>query len=197
MTPALHEAASAGYGARAVEDRATRRAIADARGYHRLQPLAEPAELDFADYLHERRSDIALAPSRAGVVRLDYAVTNGILPIATAVQLGLIADELIENALQRGFPGGRGGRIAVSFAAMGETWVLLVEDSGVGRTHGTRANAGLTIAGALATLLGGELAIADVVAGTRCTVTLPRPWPSAVPRAEGSSTNRHPSGPAK
>ena len=53
MTTALHEAASVGHGARAIEDRATRQAIADARECQHLLPLAEPAQLDFADYLGE------------------------------------------------------------------------------------------------------------------------------------------------
>jgi two-component system, sensor histidine kinase PdtaS len=169
------EAAAAAQGTRAVEDRATRQAIADARRCHGLVPMAEPAALDFADYLDELRGDFALAFGRAGRVRLGCAVTDGLLPIATAVRLGLIADELIANALQHGFPAGRGGRVAVTFSATAEAWVLTVEDDGVGRPLGAPTGAGLKIVAALTTLLGGELVLADAAAaGTRCVVTLPR-----------------------
>jgi two-component sensor histidine kinase len=131
-------------------------------------------ELDFADYLYEVCRDVALAAGPADSVRLVCTVTDGLLPSATAVRLGLIADELIEDALQHGFPAGRGGRIAVSFSAKPDVWVLTVEDSGVSLPPGTATSAGLRIVGALTTLLGGELAVADLVAGTRCVVTLPR-----------------------
>jgi two-component sensor histidine kinase len=190
MTAASDEAAPAGQETRAIEDRATRRAIADAREHRRLGASAEPAELDFADYLDELRRDVALASGTAGRVRLGCAVADGLLPIAIAVRLGLIAEELLANAFRHGFPTGRGGRVAVSFAATRDSWVLTVEDSGVGLPRGTPTGAGLRTAGALTTSLGGELVFADVVAGTRCTVTLPRRWPSAVPDAGPGPADR-------
>jgi two-component sensor histidine kinase len=197
MTTALDEAASVGHGARAIEDRATRRAIAEARERQHLSPLVEPAQLDFADYLGEFCSDVALASDMAGGVQLGCAVSDGLLPIATAVGLALIADELIENAFQHGFPAGRGGRIAVCFSATPDAWLLVVEDSGVGLPPGTPAGAGLRIATALTSQLGGELVFADVIAGSRCTVTLPRRWSLAGPDAEPKSADRGPSAPAK
>lgn len=62
----------------------------------------------------------------------------------------------------------------------------MVEDSGVGLPQGTPTGAGLRIAMALTTQLGGELVFADVIAGSRCTVTLPRRWSLAGP--QGCST---------
>jgi two-component sensor histidine kinase len=190
MTGAVDEAAPAGHGARAIEDRATRRAIADAREHRGLRASAEPAELDFAGYLDELCREVALATGTAGRVRLGCAVADGLLPAATAVRLGLIADELLANAFRHGFPAGRGGQVAVSFAATPDAWVLTVEDSGVGLPRGTPTGAGLRTAGALTASLGGELVFADVVAGTRCTVTLPRRWPSAVPDAVPGPADR-------
>jgi two-component sensor histidine kinase len=174
MNTPLDEAAFVGPGARAVEDWATRRAIADAREHQHLLPLAGPAQLDFGDYLDKLCSDVALASGMAGGVQLGCAISDGLLPSATAIRLGLIADELIENAVRHGFPAGRGGRIAVCFSATPDAWLLMVEDSGVGRPPGTPAGAGLRIAAALTAQLGGELVFADVIAGSRCTVTLPR-----------------------
>lgn len=193
MTIALHEAASVGHGARAIEDRATRQAIADARECRRRLPPAEPAQLDLADHLGELCGDFARTFGVAGRVRLGCAVSDGLLPITTAVRLGLIADKLIENAVRHGFPAGRGGRIAVAFSATPDAWLLMVEDSGVGLPQGTTAGAGLKTAMALTTRLGGELVLADVIAGNRCTVTLPRRGPPAGPMPAG----RDPSGPEK
>jgi two-component sensor histidine kinase len=98
MTTTWQEAASAGHGARAIEDRATRRAIADARERQPLSPLAAPAQLDLAGYLNTLCSDVAFAFGLANGVQLGCAVSDGRLPAATAIRLGLIADELIENA---------------------------------------------------------------------------------------------------
>ena len=196
MTTAWHEAASAGHGACAIEDRATRRAIADARACQPLSPLAGPAQLDFAAYLETLCSDVVFA-FMAGGVQLGCAVRDGRLPSATTIRLALIADELIENAVQHGFPAGRGGRIAVCFSATPDAWLLVVEDSGVGLPPGTPAGAGLRIAAALTSQLGGELVFADVIAGSRCTVTLPRRWSLAGPDAEPRSADRGPSAPAK
>ena len=45
-------------------------------------------------------------------VTVTCTATEALLPTATAVRLGLIAEELITNALAHAFPSGRGGRMA-------------------------------------------------------------------------------------
>ncbi|WP_376100716.1 sensor histidine kinase (plasmid) [Roseomonas sp. CCTCC AB2023176] len=54
------------------------------------------------------------------------------LPTERAVYLGLVLNELVTNALKYAFPEGRPGRIAVSLRCEGETFVLRVEDDGIG-----------------------------------------------------------------
>jgi len=49
-----------------------------------------------------------------------------------SVSLGLIVTELVINSLKHAFPGGRHGRIDVSYKAHGSNWTLSVTDDGVG-----------------------------------------------------------------
>ena len=49
-----------------------------------------------------------------------------------SVSLGLIVTELVINSLKHAFPGGRHGRITVSYQAHGPNWTLAVADDGVG-----------------------------------------------------------------
>lgn len=49
-----------------------------------------------------------------------------------SVSLGLIVTELVINALKHAFPGGRKGRIVVSYNRHGPNWTLSVADDGVG-----------------------------------------------------------------
>jgi two-component system, sensor histidine kinase PdtaS len=52
-----------------------------------------------------------------------------------AVSYGLIATELVINAVKHGFPDGREGHIAVDFTAGEQEWRLSVSDDGIGRQH--------------------------------------------------------------
>ena len=88
----------------------------------------------------------------------------------------LTAEVLVTDAFVHGFPPGRGGRIAVSFTAGQEGWQLTVDDSGNAvRSSGDPRDENVGIARQLVLQVGGGLALAEVIGGTRCTVTLPRP----------------------
>ena len=54
------------------------------------------------------------------------------LPREQAVPLGLVATELIANALKYAFPGERAGTVSIDFRREGEEFVLSVADDGVG-----------------------------------------------------------------
>ena len=108
-------------------------------------------------------------------VTVTCTAAEALLPTATAIRLGLIAEELIANALEHAFPGGRGGRVAVAFAVEDGAWRLTVEDSGVGRAAASSRRGGLRLVRDLAGEVGGRLRIARLVGGTRCTVVGPQP----------------------
>jgi len=86
-----------------------------------------------------------------------------------SVSLGLIVTELVINALKHAFPGGRAGRIEVSYAGGGAAWRLSVSDDGVGMpVSAARLMPGLgtSIVQALAGQLGARVEVADAHPGT-------------------------------
>ena len=140
-----------------------------------LSRISGSTQLGFGDYLRDLCDDLATS-GRSGGPKLTCASADEALPIGAAITLGLIADLLITNAFLYAFPPGRGGRIAVSFAAGQEAWLLTVEDSGIAmRARASRRENGLTIARLLVARLGGRLEIPIVIGGTCCIVTIPRP----------------------
>jgi two-component sensor histidine kinase len=141
-----------------------------------LSRISRSTQLGFGDYLLDPCDDLAPTSSRSGDPKLICAAVDEALPIGAAITLGLIADLLITSAFLYAFPPGRGGRIAVSFAAGQEAWQLTVEDSDIAmRARGSRRDNGLTIARLLVARLGGGLEIPIVIGGTCCIVTIPRP----------------------
>jgi two-component sensor histidine kinase len=93
--------------------------------------------VEFDAYLRE------LADAHSGLDgRTDVSVEVTALPMRLpsdiAVPLGLIANELLANALKHAFPGDRAGRVVVSLASAteGAEAVLSVMDDGVGLPEG-------------------------------------------------------------
>jgi two-component sensor histidine kinase len=141
-----------------------------------LSRISGSTQVGFGDYLRDLCDDLAATCGRPGGPKLTCASADEALPLGAAITLGLIADLLITNAFLYAFPPGRGGRIAVSFAAGQEAWLLTVEDSGIAmRARASRRENGLTIARLLVARLRGRLEIPIVIGGTCCIVTIPRP----------------------
>ncbi len=143
----------------------------------RLSRTAGSACLAFDDYLRDLCVDLAAMLGRPGGPTLTCKAASVLLPVGPALTLGLIAEELVNNALVHGFAGGRGGRIAVRFIAGAEAWRLTVEDSGIVRQAGpSRRGNSLMIARLLLLQLDGTLETeSGVIGGTRCVVSIPRP----------------------
>jgi len=84
----------------------------------------------YFDLLCEGLSDALIGdPARQSIV---VDVDDVRVEADAAVNLGLIATELIINAIKHAFPGGRSGRITVRYRASGQGWSLTVADDGVG-----------------------------------------------------------------
>ena len=153
-----------------------------------LSRISGSTQLGFGDYLRDLCDDLAAMSGRSGGPKLTCAAADATLPIGAAITLGLIADLLITNAFLYAFPPGRGGGIAVSFAAGQEAWLLTVEDSGIAmRARASRRENGLTIARLLVVRLGGRLEIPIVTGGTRCIVTIPRPMRASTSASQVAS----------
>lgn len=112
------------------------------------------------------RAMVPEAAEAAGVgerVRVQVVAEPLVLEAETAVPFGLIATELLANAFEHGFPGGRPGLVQVTLARVGGRAVLSIRDDGVGVEEGfdvgRSRSLGLTMVRQFAGQLGAELAI--------------------------------------
>jgi two-component sensor histidine kinase len=91
-----------------------------------------------------------------------------------SVSLGLIATELVINALKHAFPDQRRGRIAVRYRSDGPAWTLSVKDDGVGMPTGhpgAKAGLGTGIIEALARHLHAHVDVSDAIPGAAIMVS--------------------------
>ena len=115
---------------------AAQHAMALARVHTRLAAadLDEGAVVDTRAFLQGLCADIAAATAGEGLrpVVLQVEAEPQVLDAERAVQLGLVLNETVTNALKYAFPEGRQGRITVRFRREGEEFVLTVSDDGIG-----------------------------------------------------------------
>lgn len=110
-------------------------------------------------------------------VGVSIQASDVMLPISVAVTCGLIANELVSNALKHGFPRGRVGEITIELESVGEQEArFAVADNGIGLPEGfdltTATTLGLQLVAELTAQLGGSLAIRPV-APTRFELLFP------------------------
>jgi PAS domain S-box-containing protein len=116
--------------------------------------------------------DIACASSAEGVS----------LDLDDAIPVALIVNELVSNSLKHAFPAGRPGRVTVSLRENEGSWLLEVEDDGIGiaapaaPAEGGESGIGTELVQALASQLRGELArsAGSRGAGTLVSMRFPR-----------------------
>ena len=156
--------------ARALEE--AERRVGVVSRLSRLLVDPEAQQVDFGAFLRALVPDVVAAAAAEDRLSVTVAAEPISVAASSAVPLGLIAAELISNAIEHGFPAGRGGRIDVRLASHGdERALLLIQDDGAGLPDGfdvTRARSlGLTIArqfagqmGALLSMEGGRGALA-------------------------------------
>ena len=126
--------------------------------------------LDAADYLRDVLNDV-VEVTGAGDVALSFDADSLPLPHDSAIPLGLIASELVMNAIEHGVPAGTENRIAVTLRVADQIAsgripaVLEILDRGPGLPVGFDLAAsdslGLTVAQQFAVALDGELVLAS------------------------------------
>ena len=137
--------------------------------------LDEVAFDEIADRLGAMVTDVGAGPDGAGdrpVVRREG--TFGLLPNETATALAMVLTELLQNAVEHGFPSGSAGSIVVEPERLAGRLRVTVDDDGVGLPDGfdpdTSLNLGLSIVRTLVeSELGGSAGAASepVVGGAR------------------------------
>jgi two-component system, LuxR family, sensor kinase FixL len=136
-----------------------------------LYRSGEISRVDFATYLKEICAKLAAAHDiEARGIALQVDTAPVFLDLKTAMPLGLIATELVSNALKHAFPNGRTGTIRVDV----DNRRLVVRDDGVGTASGTDEGGGfgLQITRALVTQIGAQMDV-DSSDGRTVVVSLP------------------------
>ena len=109
-------------------------------------------------------------------VSINVAGREGTATSRQAESLGLIATELVMNALKHAFPNDKiNGRIDIAYDVDGTNWKLTVTDNGIGRPDGNFAQSktglGTGIIKALAQQLGAKVETLANPEGTTVTIT--------------------------
>ncbi len=121
--------------------------------------------VDFGAFLRAAVPDMAAAAGTEGRVEVSVRAEPAVIPAERAVPLGLVATELLSNALEHGFPDGRRGRVAVTLSAERDRARIEIRDDGVGLPPGfdlgRSRSLGLTVARQFAEQIGAELSISE------------------------------------
>ncbi len=133
--------------------------------------LDEVAFDEIADRLGAMVTDVGAGPDGSGdqpVVR--RAGSFGMLANETATALAMVLTELLQNAVEHGYPGGAGGTIMVEPERLAGRLRVTVDDDGIGLPDGfdpdASMNLGLSI---VRTLVESELGgLLELRAGPRC-----------------------------
>jgi two-component sensor histidine kinase len=152
------------------------------RVHQRLTRFADATDLDMREFLEELCKDLRVSSISLRRVRLQTEVEPVRLPFPTAVTVGLIVNELVQNALKYAFPGERPGRITVRFGRSGDHFRLSVSDDGVGQAKPLAESSGLgqRLVASFAQQLGGTYDV-QVGAGRTVAITFPT-QPSGIPQ---------------
>lgn len=170
---------------RRVTDAAAQRALDEAAARLALvariqRQLHDPDSqaIDLARFLKEMSRDIAEAAGAGKNVRIEVEAAHLVVDAEKAVPFGLIATELLSNAVEHGFDGQGAGTIRVGLCEAQDGQVTLrVADSGRGLPEGfdpeTATSLGMTIVRQFAEQLGGSLTM-STSGGTVAVLTFPR-----------------------
>ena len=163
---------------KAVFDECRDRIYSMARLHEQLYSSGEFSDLDFAAHLREMAEMLVRSHTPQGcTLVLDVRADPVAVDLDTAVTLGLIANELLLNALKHGFSGRPAGELTVELCG-GNRNQMTVRDDGCGLPPGfaARKNAGLGLELVLGMTrqIRGEAKIEnDPGGGTRTTIFFP------------------------
>lgn len=165
---------------RAVGDEAARDALLDVEArvgaialvHEKLYAGGDPSSVEMAGYLRSLADrTVELHGGLAAGVRMDFDLARVVLPVDTAIPCGLIAFELLHNALAHGV--GEGAEVLALRLTIHESELrLTVEDDGPGLDGARSGGFGLELVDLLAQQLRGRLERVDAD-GVRWTLTFP------------------------
>ncbi len=142
----------------------------------RLGRRASEVVVDSSTFLTGLCEDLQTALTGVRPVALRVRAQNHAISHSRAVAVGLVANELITNAIKYAFPDDREGTIQVTFDRQGDEFCLVVEDDGAGITAGEgrpHGGVGQRLVRALTLQLGGRFEASPRAPGTRCVMQFP------------------------
>ncbi|HZV21434.1 MAG TPA: response regulator [Hyphomicrobiales bacterium] len=152
------------------------RVIAVARVHRALHSSLDVRWVSLAEYLSNLISDLKDVAGNGGVGESTIAFASDHIQAAPdiAVSVGIIATELILNALKHAYPNG-GGPVRVQLRAGASEIVLAVEDEGIGGLNDPLRQSGLghRIIDGMADKLQGAFRYDPLQKGTRAVLTFP------------------------
>jgi chemotaxis protein methyltransferase CheR len=168
------------------------RVMAIAAVQQHLHTSARFDHIEIGPYLTslcESLAESMIGDSRS--ISLLVRVNGGTAEYATAVSLGLIATELVINALKYAFPRERpSGQVFVDYHFDVLDWKLTVSDNGIGKAEGQIADGkgglGTTLVKALAQQLDAEVEVLSGPEGVVVSLTHANPDLSASTLAAGA-----------
>lgn len=155
------------------------RVMAVATVQEQLHPTPFGAAIEVRTYLTRLCDSLAASMVLDGQpVSLRVDAGEGTVTSEQAVSMGLIATELVINALKHAFPDGAKGEILVGFESSARAWRLAVSDDGVGISRPlpetpVKIGLGTSIVEALTRQLGGRVTTSAASPGTTVSVTVP------------------------
>ena len=163
---------------KAVFDECRDRIYSMARLHEQLYSSGEFSDLDFGAHLREMAEMLVRSHTPPGcILALEVRADPVAMGLDTAVTLGLIANELLLNALKHGFDCRRAGKLTVELRA-GNPNQMTVRDDGRGLPPGfdarTKAGLGIELVLGMTRQIHAEVKIEnDPVRGTRTTIFFP------------------------
>jgi two-component sensor histidine kinase/uncharacterized protein YbjQ (UPF0145 family) len=150
-----------------------RRVTSMGRLHEQLYKSGDLAQIDFAQHLRQLCDALLeLRPHDAVAIRLETDTTICSLEMATP--LGLIANELVINAVKHAFPARRPGTVTISLHDEDGNIVMQVADDGVGCAGKLPSGGvGTTLVSALVRQLGGTLSF-EVEKGCVARLVVPK-----------------------
>ena len=113
------------------------------RVHQRLTHYTDMTDVDVHVFLADLCTDLRVSMIGGRPITLELHAEPAKLPFPSAMTLGLIVNELVQNALKYAFPGDRPGHVRVRFFPNGAEYHLTVADDGVGNANPSPTSSGL------------------------------------------------------
>lgn len=157
------------------------RVIAMSKIHENLYQNHDLANVDFRRFINELVKSIQATMNTIDKnIEVVQYIDDAFLDVNIGVPLGLVTNELVSNCYKHAFSGKKEGCISISFEEKDETYVLKVEDDGVGTSKNIlsqkQKSLGITLIKSLSAQINAYLEYTNQV-GSCFTLTVPKKQP--------------------